>query len=91
MIDIRLPASGFRRFLFGMFSGLPVFTGISVTYSSYQDSSLPLRMTAAGGERVIWYVFRTAGIYWRLCHLQFLPRFFADAQNDCCGRKKKYL
>ena len=31
-----------------MLSGLPVFTDISATYDSYQDSSLPLRMTAAG-------------------------------------------
>ena len=29
---------------------LPVFTGVPVTYSSYQDSSLTLRMTAAESE-----------------------------------------
>jgi len=29
---------------------LPVVTGVLVTYSSYQDSSLALRMTAAGSE-----------------------------------------
>ena len=64
MIDIRLPASGFRRFLFGMLSGLPVFTGVYVTYNSYQGSSLTLRMTAAEeGERIIRHAFLAAGIY----------------------------
>ena len=61
----------------------PVFTGIPVTCDTSQDSSLSLRMTAAeGGERIIRYAFRTAGIYRRSCHLRLLPRFFASAQND---------
>ena len=73
-----------------MLSELPVFTGVSITCDSCQDSSLPLRMTAAeGGERIIRHAFRTAGIYRRFCQLRFLPRFFAFAQNDCRGRRKK--
>ncbi|WP_296958250.1 hypothetical protein [uncultured Dialister sp.] len=31
-----------------MLSGLPVFTGASITYNAYQDSSLALRMTGPG-------------------------------------------
>ena len=72
-----------------MLSELPVFTGVSITYDSCQDSSLPLRMTAAeGGESIIQHTFRTAGIYRRSCHLQLLPRFFAGAQNDRRGEEK---
>ena len=73
-----------------MLSELPVFTGVSITYDSCQDSSLPLRMTAAGGgERIIRHAFQTAGIYRRPCHLRFLPRFFAGSQNDRRGEEKE--
>ena len=71
---------------FSMLFWLPVFTGVPVTCDAYQDSSLALRMTAAeGGERIIRHAFLAAGIYWRLCHFQLLPKFFAGAQNDLSG------
>ena len=40
-----------------MLSGLPVFTGISVTYDSYQDSSLALRMTGVERKKSFGILF----------------------------------
>ena len=64
MIDDRLQTfSKEKDESFSMLSELPVFTGVSITCDSCQDSSLPLRMTAAGGgERIIRHAFQTAGI-----------------------------
>ena len=90
MIDDRLQTfSKEKDESFSMLSELPVFTGVSITCDSCQDSSLPLRMTAAGGEKNHSHAFRTAGIYRCFCHLRYLPRFFASAQNDCRGRRRK--
>ena len=76
---------------FGMLSRLPVFNDFSITCDSCQDSSLPLRMTAAGGEKNHSHAFWTTGIYWYFGHLRYLLKFFAALRMTYLGRRKSHL
>ena len=92
MIDDRLQTfSKEKDESFSMLSELPVFTGVSITCDSCQDSSLPLRMTAARGEKNHSHAFRTTGIYWYFGHLRYLLKFFAALRMTYLGRRKSHL